>query len=114
MSGVDLEASTEGLTNVGWFDPGDWLEYDVNLPTAGTYRMSYRIASPDGAGSFQLTSPDMSQVYGAVDSLTPSGGWQSWYTDSMDVTLPAGPQTIRINISDGGWNLAWLCFTALL
>lgn len=113
MSGVDSEQSSEGLTNVGWFDPGDWLEYDATLPTAGPYRMSYRVASVDGGGGFTVTSEDVNQVYGSVDSLQKSGGWQSWYTDAVDVSLPAGPQTLRINVSEGGWNLAWFCLAAM-
>ena len=44
---VDIEATTDsgGGYNVGWFDAGEWLEYTVNVPSAGDYTLTARVAT---------------------------------------------------------------------
>jgi hypothetical protein len=97
---VDIESSSDagGGYNVGWTRPGEWLIYTVNVTSAGSYTMEFRIASPTGGGTFHL------EVDG-VDSTGPmivpnTGGWQSWTTVTDQVTLAAGPQQWRL-VFDG-------------
>jgi len=107
MAGVATEACTEGGSNVGWIDAGDWMVWDVNLPAAGTYTVSYRVASPNAGGRIQLEKAGGSPVYGTVTVPT-TGGWQAWQTVSNTVTLPAGQQQIAIAAPVGGYNLNWI------
>ncbi len=39
MSGFQVEATTDsgGGNNIGFAEPGDWLEYAVNISQAGSY-----------------------------------------------------------------------------
>ena len=46
---VDLAASTDGGTCVGWTAPGEWLTYSVTVSTAGSYTLQLRVASTSGA-----------------------------------------------------------------
>mgnify|MGYP001410672503 CR=1 FL=1 len=38
-----------GGQNLGWFDAGDWVEYDLPITVAGNYRIDYRVASQGGS-----------------------------------------------------------------
>ncbi|HEY6790098.1 MAG TPA: carbohydrate-binding protein, partial [Trebonia sp.] len=39
-----------------------------------------------------------------------TGGWQTWTTVTVTVTLPAGQQTLTIHQDNGGWNIHQLTF----
>ena len=106
MSGVQLENTidTNGGQNVGFIDNGDWMEYAVNIPTAGAYTFSTRIASVPGNGIVQIQSNGT--AIGTIN-IEETGGWQSWTTLSTTVNLAAGAQTIRLTALNGGWNINW-------
>ncbi len=53
--GVDLEttadtqnASGAGADDMGWTTVGQWFNYTVNVATAGTYTVAFRLSSPYG------------------------------------------------------------------
>ena len=110
MSGVQTEACSEGGSDVGWIDANDWIVWNVNVPTAGAYTVSYRVASLNGGGVIQLEKAGGSPVYGSV-SVPKTGGWQSWTTVSHQVTLAAGQQQIAVKALAGGFNINWLKLT---
>lgn len=109
MAGVQTESTTDagGGHNVGYIDNGDWLTYAINVPSAGTYKISYRVASQAGGGQLQLEKAGGSPIYGNIN-IPPTGGWQNWTTISHNVALPAGEQLIAISAITGGFNLNWL------
>ena len=51
MNGIQTEASTDsgggtgGGQNIGYVDIGDWLEFNIDVQTSGTYLIEYRLAS---------------------------------------------------------------------
>lgn len=108
MSGIQTEntSDADGGQNVGWIDANDWMTYAVNVTTAGTYTVNYRVASLSGGGSIQLEKAGGAPVYGTV-SIPSTGGWQTWTTVSHNVTLPAGNQLLAIKAVNGGFNLNW-------
>lgn len=110
---VDLEASSGGGYDVGWIAAGEWLQYSVNVTTAGTYVAAFRVASSGQGGTFHLEAQGAS-VSGAI-TIPDTGGWQSWQTVSRTVTLAAGQQKLRLvfdsaSSSDVG-NVDWMQFT---
>lgn len=110
MLGVQTEAASEGGLDVGWIDGGDWMVWNLNLPGAGSYRVDYRVASPNGGGSIRLENAGAVPIYATI-AVPNTGGWQNWQTISHVVTLPAGQQQIAIYAPGGGYNLNWLKFT---
>jgi len=110
MSGIQTEPCSEGGQDVGWIDTNDWIVWNVNVPVAGTYTVSYRVASLNGGGVIQLEKAGGSPVYGSL-SVPKTGGWQNWTTISHQVTLPAGQQQIAVKALAGGYNINWLKIT---
>lgn len=106
MAGLQPEPTTDGGgVNMGWTEPGDFLEYDVIAPRAGEYRVTLRVASPGGSpGALRVVSPTSSSPV----AVPATGGWQSWTDVTSTVRLDAGIQRIRLQVDGSGWNLNWL------
>ncbi len=113
MSGIDTEATSDtgGGLNVGWIDANDWLDYNVNVQVAGTYRIDYRVASTGTGGrvDFRIGGTTL-----ASTAIPNTGGWQVWATVPANVTLSPGNHTIRLFASGGGWNINWFSGTAVV
>ncbi|KAA2243311.1 carbohydrate-binding protein [Chitinophaga agrisoli] len=105
MTGIQLEntADVNGIQDVGFIDANDWMDYKVNVKTAGTYTIGFRVASP-GGGQLQLRSGASSL---ATVNIPATNGWQTWITQTATVTLSAGSQTLRVFAVTGGWNINW-------
>ncbi len=111
MLGIQLENTSDvgGGSNIGYVDVGDWLEYKIDVAAAGNYLVEYRLASQAGSAGFD------SLIDGTLvhrQSVANTGGWQSWVTESVTVSLLAGEQTLRLNAVGQEWNLNWIRFTA--
>lgn len=104
QSGMQLEPSTEGGQNLGYIEAHDWVVWNVNLPSSGTYTVEYRVASQSGGGNLQLEKAGAVPVYGTL-AVPSTGGWQNWTTISHRVTLEGGQQQIAVKALAGGWNL---------
>jgi endoglucanase len=113
MSGVQIETTSDagGGSNVGYIDAGDWMGYpSVNIPTAGTYTIEYRVASQNGGGSLRFELLGGGTVYGTL-AVPATGGWQTWTTIKHTITLTAGAKTFAIAVPTGGWNINWITIT---
>lgn len=108
-SGVKTENTSDagGGQNVGYIDSGDWMTYSINVPAAGTYKVSYRVAAQAGGGQIQLEKAGGSPVYSNIN-VPATGDWQNWQTITHNVALPAGEQLIAISAVTGGFNINWL------
>ena len=114
MNGVQTEVSTDsgggtgGGTNIGYIDIGDWLEYNIDVQNPGRYLIEYRLASNTGSNGF-ITLTDGIEI--DRQSVPNTGGWQTWITQSANVDLPSGTQTLRINATGPEWNMNWIRFS---
>jgi len=109
------EVGTQGTSdegggqNLGWFDAGDWVEYDLPITVAGNYRIDYRVAS-QGGSSPGINIKINSTWVDAVE-IPNTGGWQNWQTvEGRVVTLEAGNLTLRVEAVSGGTNINWFSF----
>jgi beta-glucanase (GH16 family) len=112
MAGVQTEATTDagGGLNVGYIDNGDWMAYNnINIPSSGTYRVEYRVASTSG-GRLSLDLNAGTIQLGSVN-IPNTGGWQNWTTVSHNVSINAGTYNVGIYAQTGGWNINWFRIT---
>ena len=94
--------------NVGYIEAGEWLDFTVNIETSGLYEITYQVAS-EQTGTFRLEF-DGQDVTGDV-AVASTGGWGIFVNiQSQDVQLTSGQQTLRINFSQGPFNLADIAF----
>ncbi|HCS64806.1 MAG TPA: hypothetical protein DIW64_12430 [Cellvibrio sp.] len=107
MKGVITENTTDvgAGKNVGGIGTGDWMAYSVDLPAAGTYKITYRLASPYNSANLILRSANDADL--ATLKVPKTGGWQVWNNVEQMVTLPKGVQTLKIYANAGGFNLNW-------
>ena len=110
MSGVQTEACSEGTLNVGWIEAGDWMAYNVTIPTTGTYRVIYRVASPNAGRTLRLEKDAGATQLGTVN-IPNTGNWQGWANVAHNVTLPAGTYAIGIATATGGFNINHITIT---
>ncbi|MCB8998775.1 MAG: carbohydrate-binding protein [Bacteroidales bacterium] len=113
MLGIQMETTTDegGGQNVGYCDPGDWLDYTINVPVSGQYVVEARLASLYATGAFNLKSGTNILTSLALNPGT--GGWQNWTTLSKIVSLTEGNQTLRLEITGKSININWLRFSFL-
>ena len=106
MNGIALEDTIDenGGQNVGYINTGDWMEYLITIPTAGSYTVSYRVASVPGQGivEFQVDGNTL-----ATTNIEATTDWQDWTTITDTVTLSAGTQKIRLYAANSDWNINW-------
>jgi hypothetical protein len=112
--GVDLEAATSPATgdDLGWSASGQWFRYTVNVSTAGTYAVSFLVASPNAIGdAFHISNSSGTNLSGSV-AVPATGGYQTWVTVKANVTLPAGKQTLTLSEDAAGWNIDSMAFAS--
>lgn len=105
---VDKEATSDngGVCNVGWTQPGEWLEYDVSVATAQNLRIAARAASGIGSATFHLEL-DGVNVSGSLNAA--SGGWQTFVDRVVpNVAFSAGNHVLRVVFDSADVNLNYL------
>lgn len=79
---------------------GDWLDYQIQVPEAGTYTLTYRVLSKSGTNHMQLLSG--SKILHTLN-IPNSMYWNQWKTISISVYLNAGSQTLRFKALNDDW-----------
>ncbi|MFN6943946.1 MAG: Ig-like domain-containing protein [Cytophagaceae bacterium] len=111
---VDIEATTDvgGGYNVGWIATGEWLEYTVNVNSAGRYKLDVRVASINTGRTFHILM-DGENISGTL-VVPNTGGWQNWQTITVnDVNLSAGQKIMRIVMGGDGFNINHVTFSPM-
>ncbi len=121
--GVDIEQSTDasGVGNgydVGWLVAGEWMKYTVNVSAAGTYPITFRVASgvaSGSAGTFHVEDETGKNLTGTI-TVSSSGGWQNWANVNGSAVLGAGSHVLRVVIDsvNAGFNLEAMQFGTAL
>ncbi|MEL6191742.1 MAG: carbohydrate-binding protein, partial [Bacteroidota bacterium] len=117
QQGVQLETTTDvgGGQNIGFLDPGDYLDYYVEVDQAGLYDVAYRTAalSETGAIAMQLVDDSGNATTLHEVSFNPTGDWQKWATTNKELQLPAGLIQLRMLITQPLFNVNWFQFSLL-
>ena len=111
---IETSSDTGGGYDVGNPQPGDWLNYTVNIASAGAYTFNARIANGVGGGVFHV-AVDGQRATPNI-SVPETGGYQTWQTLSIPgVRLPQGKHVIQLVMDSGGFynavgNFNWISF----
>lgn len=110
---VDIETCTDagGGYNLGYTTAGEWLEYTVNVQSAGNYDLDIRAAA---SGDGRTVSFAMDGTTFANNVAIPNtAGWQTWTTVSVkNIPLTAGQKVMRLTIGATDYvNLNFVKFT---
>jgi len=109
MAGIQIETTQDfdGLANIGYFDGGDWLQYNVDAPESQEYQLYLRISSNAN------TSIEIRENGEKLASLTipSSGGWQNWKTYNLPLNLTKGQHKLQLYSATGSLNVNWIAFT---
>ncbi|MBT8191036.1 MAG: carbohydrate-binding protein [Bacteroidia bacterium] len=117
QEGIQLETASDdgGGFNIGFLDPGDFLEYQVEVLNSADYILQYRVASEQSSGSCKLVFISQSGEEQEVDmsNFSSTGGWQNWVDSETEISLSEGIYTMRLEIINGPFNLNWLNFVSV-
>lgn len=108
---VDIETCTDagGGHNIGYALTGEWLEYSVNVTSAGMYSLDLRLAA-DGTGRTLHVEIDGVNISGAI-AVPNTGGWQTWQTVTVNnLNLTSGQKVMRIAIDSDYINFNFVEF----
>jgi hypothetical protein len=95
-----IGSSTTEYT-VGWIDPLEWLEYSVNVDSAGTYDVVFAVACPSLGGKIQLSLDG--KALGTAVTVVNTGDWNVFKDVALTgITLPAGPHILRMTFTEAG------------
>ncbi len=109
MEGIQTETCTDvgGGRNIGYLDPGDWLQYYVDVDSSGPYYLWVRAAAQSLTGSFQLIDENDNVLTTVQTPAT--GGWQNWETViSGSFQLNKGKQFLTLKSLAREFNINWL------
>jgi hypothetical protein len=96
MSGVQVVPTDDagGGNKVSDIGTNDWVEYTVNIPTAGTYPFRFRSSTWSDGVILQVRDAS-GNILDTVKTYN-TGGYTRFITFYEDITLPAGQQTLRL------------------
>ncbi len=99
---IETCSDTNGGYDIGNANPGNWLNYTVNIAHAGAYTFNARVATDVGGGVFHL-AVDGHAVTPPL-SVPQTNGWQTWQTLTVpNVQLPGGTHTLQLVMDSGGF-----------
>lgn len=102
---TDVEVAAAGaVPAIGWTRVGEWVEYTVNVETAGAYNLTLQTATPNAGRNITATFEQAGAVYetsGAI-ATTVTGSYSTFVSSPVvRVDLQAGVQVIRITFGGG-------------
>ncbi|MDR0412717.1 MAG: cellulase family glycosylhydrolase [Dysgonamonadaceae bacterium] len=106
--GVDIAPCNDFPTNgycVSYTEPGEWLQYTIDVEKEGKYLLSLRTSHAAEGGRLHLT------VNGepAGDVTVPDGSAGEWTLSAgRETALKKGQNTLRVFIDKGGFDLNYI------
>lgn len=106
--GVDIEAIDGGYA-IGYTNVGEWLEYTVDVKTAGEYYLSLRAASGSTSSSVQVFVDGAAVIDTIKVPQTAENAWNVYKEiEGGKLNLKAGKQVLRLVITGSYVNVDWM------
>ncbi len=103
-----LTTDSAGTLDIG-FGPDCWVEYMVDVPADGTFRLDVRYAAPR-AVEMALTTQ---WIEDQKVELQATGGDTGWTSAGVPVAMLSGRQTIRLTYAKGTARINWIRLTPI-
>lgn len=102
--GIGVEIDPLGFTNIGYSHVGDFVEYEIDVQTAGLYAFNMLVSDPGAVGVLTSKVMDISSTAGGSTSftMTGTGNYGNYVVQSINVNFEAGPQTLKFEWTGGG------------
>jgi alpha-galactosidase len=104
--GVDIGLANDnsGGYYVGWLEPGEWLDYSLDVGETDSCDFTLRVASSVTTGTCHLEL-DNKDVTGPVQ-IPFTGASLNWREKTIaNISVPAGSQKLRFYVDAGGFNI---------
>jgi hypothetical protein len=102
--GVDTYPATPqtfGVAGIGHVEPGEWLEYTMDVAAEGLYDLTIRLAHAKAGGTFHIRFDGVNRT-GPL-RVPDTGGWLTFKTLTVSrVRLAKGRQIMRIVFDERG------------
>jgi alpha-D-xyloside xylohydrolase len=93
LSGAVVSTANGGFTGTGYADyvhaSGDFVEWTVNVATAGSHTLAFRYAN-GGTTNRPLSLSVNGAVINSALAFNPTGSWTTWGSTTLSASLPAG------------------------
>jgi cysteine-rich repeat protein len=112
MLGLQYEntADVGGGQNAGWIAAGDYVQWNISVPTTGSYTVTTRSATWAATGLQVLVDGAVAATLNLPATYTGTGSrtqtWVSFASSAFNLT--AGVHTLRIAFTSGNQNLNWI------
>jgi len=113
MSGIDTEPCDEGGENIGWVHDGDWIAFS-GLDLNGMKSIKARVSSKTTGNTLEVRTGSETGTLLAILSISNTGGFQNWATDSVNLDLTAGTEDVYFVFKGGAgylFNVNYLEFS---
>ncbi|MFY0605893.1 MAG: carbohydrate-binding protein [Cyclobacteriaceae bacterium] len=105
-----LTVDGEGAT-IGWISSGEWVEYTIDVESAGVYEVSMRYASDNASGGGPFYFEVDGEKISSDVSFNSTNGWNTWATKTANINLNKGEQVLKLVFNNGEFNLGKMTFT---
>lgn len=110
--GVDASIDANEGNVVGWINGGEWLEYTINVQTAGFYNLNCRYASGNSSGGGPMHIIVGEDTIRSIPSFASTNSWTTWGNRFVNfIPLKSGEQVLRVAFENGEFNLGRMSFT---
>lgn len=111
--GIQTEGCSEGGSNIGYIENGDYAEFDNIDFGTGKNKFDVRVASNTSGGNIELRLDNLTGELIGTFPVSGTGGWQNWVTISNTILEVAGIHKVILKFTGGSgylFNLNWLRF----
>ncbi len=109
---VDAVSETVEGKTVGWITAGEWLEYSIDVQTAGFYNVIIRYASGNSNGGGPFHFEIDGTVISSGTTLTTTNDWSTWVDKVVtNVELTEGSHILRLVVTNGEFNIGKMDFS---
>jgi len=107
-----------GGYSIAYIEPGEWLEYTVQVAVEGMYSISVSVGTPTQPDNPAVLYIKLDDIPLCTLSFADTGGWHNWETYTCTerfwwLATPGLEDVLRIEVAEGSgsFNINWVEFS---